>query len=143
MSTGSSLSASKAIQGRRVKITVSEPDTFVRGSDDVRYGEVARVLTLSNEAGNPCEVAFVRLDSPLAYGVHSSEVVSLMTRYAKNELADLLRGDLVVVNIGLEDPWVLDGDETDPKMKDGSLGFHLGYGTALIANSDRDDSTTR
>lgn len=132
MTIGDSPQTSNSIVGKRLKLTVAEPDVFAQSGDDIVYGVVARVLTLTNDRGDPYEIAVVELDRPLAYGVHSSKVISLMTRYGGKELADLLRGERVVVNIVLEDPWVLQGDASDPRMSDKNLGFYLGYGTATV-----------
>ncbi len=132
MRTGNPQRSPDQIVGQRLKLTVAEPDSFARKGEDVVYGVVVRVLTATNNRGDPYEVAVVELERVLAYGVHSSRTVSLMTRYSGKELSDLSRGDEVVVNIVLEDSWILHGDVSDPRMRDKSLAFNLGFGTAAL-----------
>jgi len=125
----------QTLERLRIMLSVDEPTVFAQTDDEIRYGIIERVLMMFNEAGDPYQVAFARLERPLAYGGHSSAVVSLMTRYAKSQLADLLSSEMVIVNIGLEELWVLEGDSTGPRIKDRSKSFYLGYGTVSLANA--------
>lgn len=120
------------LTGKRIRLNVDEPTTFAQAHDDTRFGLVVRLLTLRNVRGEPYGVAVVRLDRPLSYLGRSSEIVSLMTRYAKHELEDILRKEAVVVNVALEDPGILEWDAADPRLSSPDRVFHLGYGTASL-----------
>lgn len=120
------------LSGSRIVLSVDEPTVFPQQGDEIRKGTIDRVLTLRNDLGDPYEVAFARLERPLSYGVHSSATVSLMTRYAKDVLSDMLSREFVIVNIGLEESWVLETNQTDPRFRDRSRGFYLGFGTVAL-----------
>jgi len=132
MTLGERTQKMQALEGRRVRLTIDEPDVFARTGDDVRDGTIRRLLVLENDVGAPYEVAIVHMEKPVAYGVHSSDVVSLMTRYAKDRLTRLLSREKIAVNVVLEDPSLLEADVSDPRMTDKTLGFYLGYGMAVL-----------
>src|SRR3972149_2444234 len=102
----------QTLERLRIMLSVDEPTVFAQTDDEIRYGIIERVLMMFNEAGDPYQVAFARLERPLAYGGHSSAVVSLMTRYAKSQLADLLSSEMVIVNIGFGGAGGFEGGST-------------------------------
>jgi len=118
--------------GKRVKVRIDEPTSFAQMNTDIVDGVIDRVLTLKNAAGRPYSIAVVRLDRPIEHGGAAFSVVSLMTRYSKHELEDLMNGSELVVNIALEDPGILGWHPDDHRIDEHDRVLNLGYGTAVL-----------